>query len=338
MKRKKRLILKNVLLVLSASLLITVMFLNGCGGPKKKTYHVGILSGLEVFATTADGFKIRMKELGYKEGENIIYDFQEVYDDKEKMQKVFDKFVADKVDLIFTYPTEPAIAAKAATLETNIPVVFAMGTIEGNNLIKNIRQPGGNVTGIRYSGPGLFTEYLEILLELAPWVKRVWLTYDPDYPAIPSTLNSLQPAASSAGVTLVKVPVKRETEIEADLSARAKLNDIGIDAILMVPGISHAPASWEAIRKFAAEHKLPIAGGPAAALNQGETVFTYMPDNIEVGKLSALLVDKILKGTPAGTIPVITPEPHLRINYKTAKKLGLKVPEGLLSRAEEIIH
>jgi putative ABC transport system substrate-binding protein len=297
---------------------------------------VGILSGLEVFATTTEGFKAGMAELGYVEGENIVYDVQEVYTGEADMQQTLDKFVADEVDLIFAFPTEPAILAKAATQGTDIPVVFAMGTTEGNDLIESVREPGGNITGVRYSGPDLFVKYLEFLLDLAPDAKRVWLTYDPDYPAIPSTLESLYPAASSAGVTLVEVPVKSIAEIEADLAARDQLSDVGVDGILMVPGISHAPPSWAAISAFAAKHELPIAGGLPVWAAQGETVFSYMPDNIEVGKLATPSVDKIFKGTPAGTIPVITPEPHLQLNYKLAQELGLTVPEGLLSMAMEI--
>jgi putative ABC transport system substrate-binding protein len=319
-------------------LFVVCVLLCGCRGKKQKVYRVGIISGLEVFSSTTDGYIAGLAELGYKEGENIVYDAHEVYTGEASIQKVLDKFVADKVDLIFTFPTEPAMLAKAVTRGTNIPVVFAMGTIEGNDLVESVRQPGGNITGIRYSGPDLFVKYLEFLLELSPNAKRVWLTYDPDYPAIPSTLGALRPAASSVGVTLVELPVKSPAEIAADLKMRDQLSDVGIDGILMVPGISHAPDSWAAISAFSAKHKLPIAGGLPIAVEKGETVFTYMPDNIEVGKLAATQTNKILKGTSAGTIPVVTPEPRLRLNYKLAQELGLNISKGLLNRADEIIR
>ncbi len=319
-------------------LLAAVLLISGCTSPPERVYHIGILSGLEVFATTTDGFKAKMAELGYTEGKNIAYDIQKTDSNSSAEQRILEEFVQDEVDLIFAFPTEPAMAAKEATQGTSIPVVFAMGTTEGNDLIENVRQPGGHITGIRYSGPDLFVRCLEILLDIAPKTKRVWLTYDPDYPAIPSTLESLHQAAPSLGVTLIEVPVKSVTEIEADLATRAKSNDIGIDAILMVPGISHAPPAWSAITAFATEEKLPIAGGPPTAADEGESIFTYMPDNIEVGKLAASLTDKVLKGIPAGTIAVVTPEPHLRINYKTAQELGLNVSEGLLARADKIIR
>ncbi len=330
--------MKLIRQILVLALTVVCMLLAGCGKKTPKVYRIGTLSGLEVFASTTEGFKAGMTELGYKEGKNIVYDSYEEYANDAEMQKVFDKFVTDKVDLIFTFPTEPAMMAKATAREADIPVVFAMGTVERDDLIESIRQPGGNITGVRYSGPGLFVKCLEILLELAPNIKRVWLTYEPAYPAIPSTLESLRLAAASAGITLVEVPVKSVSDIEADLSARDKLENVGTDAILMVPGISHSDGGWAAISKFAAKNKLPIAGGPPTAVDRGETVFTYMPDNIEVGKLAALLADKIFRGTSAGTIPVVTPEPHLRLNYKVAKELGLNVPEGLLSRADEIIR
>jgi putative ABC transport system substrate-binding protein len=213
-----------------------------------------------------------------------------------------------------------------------------MATTEGNDLIKSVREPGGNVTGIRVDTPALFVECFKILMEIAPKAKRIWLTFDPDYPAIPSVLGALRPVAEAAGVTLVEVPVKNVAEIEADLAARSKSADTGVDAVLMMPGISHAPDSFAAITKFCVANKLPIAGGAPIAADNGDSVFTYLWDNLEAGGLAAALADKILNGVQAGTIPLITAEPRLRLNYRLIKSLGLEAPEGLLSRADKVIH
>jgi len=318
-----------------AGVVVMSLLLSGCGTQKPKVYRVGVLA-LEPFAVIVDGFKAKMTELGYMESKNIVYDVQKVSADKAEMQKVLDKFVADKVDLIFTFPTEPALLAKAKTQGTNIPVLFAMGTIAGNDLVKSVRQPGGNITGVRFIGLDLYVKYLEMLRELAPNAKRIGLFYDPTYPAIASTLEALHAAAPSAGVTLVEVHIARVADLEADLQARAKLSDVGFDAMIIMPDlISSSPDGLAALGKFGAEHKLPVVGG--IARNEW-SVLTLIPDDIETGEQAAPLADKIFKGTPAGEVPVVSPEPKLRINYKLAQELGLTVPKGLLKQAVEIIR
>ncbi|MFA5356912.1 MAG: ABC transporter substrate binding protein [Candidatus Omnitrophota bacterium] len=116
--------------------------LSGCS-QKPRIYKVGILSGAGAFSDIKDGFKAGMSELGYIEGKDIIYYVQDSEGDPAVERRALKKFVADKVGLIFVYPTEAALLAKAAVRGTKIPVVFAMGTIEGTGLIENVRYPGG---------------------------------------------------------------------------------------------------------------------------------------------------------------------------------------------------
>jgi putative tryptophan/tyrosine transport system substrate-binding protein len=242
------------------------------------------------------------------------------------------------VDLIFVFPTSASKSAKALTRETNIPVVFTFTTTEGNDLIASVREPGGNITGVRFPGPDLVAKRFELLMQLAPRVKRLWITYDTNYPTAKSSLESLRPVASSSGVTIVEVPAASVADIQADLQARTKSKDIGMDAILIMPELlSQSQEGWAVISKFAADHRLPIAGSEAFEADQG-AVFTYIPDNVEFGRLAAALADKVLKGIPAGTIPVITPESRLRLNYRVAQKLGLKVPQGMLKLANEVVR
>ncbi|MDP3732554.1 MAG: ABC transporter substrate-binding protein, partial [Candidatus Omnitrophota bacterium] len=258
-------------------------------------------------------------------------------DDQTNIQEILKKFLMDKVDLIFVFPLPAAVRAKAAIQGTNIPVVFAICTIEGSNLVKSVRQPGGNITGVRNFGPELVAKRLELLLEIAPNTKRVWVTYDENYPLGQVALNLLRLAAKSLGVELVEVPGSSIADVQADLSARAKAVDIGIDAMMIMSEPISAASAYAFISKFASEHKIPLAGLTNHQVHQG-SLFTFFPSEYKCGQLAASLVDKILTGTPAGTIPVVTPEADLRINYKRAKELGLNVSEGLLSRASEIIH
>ncbi|MBU1998104.1 MAG: ABC transporter substrate-binding protein, partial [Candidatus Omnitrophica bacterium] len=293
----------------------------------------GILSGLDVFANIADGFKAQMTELGYIEGMNIIYDFQKANVDVPAERVILKRFVDSKVDLIFAFPTEPALLAKEATKGTNIPVIFAQGGVEGSGLVQSIAYPGDNITGVRYPGPDVLVRRLEIMHELIPEAKRFYLTYQLDYPTVRLALIAIRPVASVLGVTLVEVPIKTVEDIEADLNARDNLNDVGIDAILIVPeSLSQSPRGFGAIIKFANKHKIPLA---ASNIKSG-AVFSYTSDNIETGRLAASLADKIFKGVPAGTIMVATPTSDLRLNYKLAQELGLNVSKRLMGLAKEV--
>jgi putative ABC transport system substrate-binding protein len=319
-------------------LVVTSAFIDSCAEKKPKVYHVGILSGAETFDNIADGFMEKMTELGYREGKNISYDYQKANFDTVAYKKILKKFITNRVSLIFVFPTEPALMAKTVTREMNIPIVFAMAGIERNDLVESVSYPGGNITGVRYPGPELTVRRLDILIELVPKAKRVYLIYDRNYPNTSMALEGLRPAASSWGITLVEDPVSNIEELTSTLEARSASHDISIDAILLMPDIlNNSLDGFEAILKFANKHKLPIGGGMDFTADLG-ALFSYVPDNAEQGKLAATLANKIFIGTPAGTIMIITPQARLRINYKVIQKLGLKVSEGLLNRADEIIH
>jgi putative ABC transport system substrate-binding protein len=321
-----------------ACITIIALLLNGCA-QKPKVYHVGILTAGENFMAMGDGFKAKMTSLGYIEGQNIIYETRvaSATAGNDEILPLAKELVDAKVDLIFSFPAPPVIAANTATQGTNIPVVFSYYQIEGSNLVKSVREPGGNMTGVRYPGPELMSRRLELLLQIAPQVKRIWIGYDKNGPNTTIALDVLRPAAQKAGVTLVEVPVTKMDELAADLAARETSSDIGIDAIFTMPdSFNVSTEGFAMFSKFAADHKLPLAGGIASQIENG-ALFINGTDSKKLGELAASLADKILKGSQAGTLPVITPEQTLVINYKLAQTLGLTVPDGLLKMADKII-
>ncbi len=317
---------------------VVALLLSGCGAQKPRVYRVGVLSGLDFVANITDGLKTKMTELGYIEGKNIIYDVQKTNFDMDAYKRILKKFVTDKVDVIFVFPTEASLEAKAATQGTSIPVVFAFAQVEGMGLINSVREPGGNITGVRYPGPDLAVKRFEVMRELAPQARRMLIPYQKGYPIVTSQLEALRPVAAAAGITLVELPANNAAELEAALQTRAKSADVGFDAILFVAEpLAVTPDAFAVMGKFAYERKMPIGGALMEAGGYG-SIFGVNVENVAVGKQAAPLIDKIFKGTPAGTIPVVSAESYFQINYKVAQDLGIKVPEGLLRQANEVIR
>lgn len=324
-------------ILLVAFLIPFSVFFSGCAKKTEKVYRVGILSGLDFFASTADGFKEEMAKLGYAEGKNIVYDLQKTNFDMARYRDVLKKFVADKVDLIFVFPTEASQEAKLATQGTDIPVVFSNANTEDTNLVNSIREPGGNITGVRWPGPVLALQRFEIMRKLAPQAKRMWIPYQRDYPIVKSQLEVLRPAFAAAGITLVEIPVDNTEQLKAELDSKAKEFN-NTDAILMIAEpLMTTSGSVDVAGQFADEHAIPF-GGLLMKVGTIETLFGIAPRNIPVGRQAAYLADKVLRGIKAGNIPVVSAEGYFQLNYKAAQELGLKVNEEVLLKADEIIR
>lgn len=325
--------------MLLAWLIVATMLLSGCGAAQEtKVYRVGVLCGFEFFYPAVDGFKAKMAELGYVEGENIVYDVQTTPVDVEAYRSVAEKFVADQVDLIFVFPTEASMEVKAATQGTNIPVIFdlAFTDVEGINLIDSIREPGGNITGVRFPSTEIASKRLQILLELVPDAQEVFVPYFEGYPNVPGQLDAIDTLAESAGVTLVKFGTTNPEDLQAELDRQATSGEL--DAILLLAEpISGNPAFFTLLGKYSYEHKIPV-GGTLISVDGYSTIFGLLPQAYQTGEYAAVMADKIFNGTPAGTIPVITADSLFQIQVAAAQELGVTVPDGLLKQADEIIR
>jgi putative tryptophan/tyrosine transport system substrate-binding protein len=324
-----------------SSLIVVVILmtiLSGCGlSQESKVYRVGILSGYEFFYPAVEGFKAKMAELGYVEGENIVYDVQTAPVDVEAYRTIANKFVNDQVDLIFVFPTEASMEVKAATQGTDIPVIFdlAFTDVKGIDLIESIREPGGNITGVRFPSTEIASKRLQILLELAPDAKQVFVPYFEGYPNVPGQLDAIDTLAANTGVTLVKFGTTSPDELQAELDRQATSGEL--DAILLIAEpVSGTPAFFSVLGKYGYEHKIPI-GGTLISVDGYSTIFGLLPQAYQTGEHAAVMADKIFKGTPAGTIPVVTAESFFQISVDAAQTLDITVPDGLLKQADEII-
>ncbi len=317
--------------------LFIILTIAGCG-LKSKVHHVGILAGTKTLISLKDGFISKLNELGYIEGKNITYDIQELEGDTAGQERIIKKFITDKADLIYVFATDAAVTAKKMTSGTGIPVVFAYATIENTGLVESVRHPGGNITGVRFNGPDIILKEFEILLEIAPDTRRIWIIRDQKYAGGAGTSEALKSAIRKKRLKVIETYIASLEDLRDVLKERGMRKDIGIDAIQTVPDfITLSPAGFSLLSEFALKHRVPISGGTAFSVKLG-SAFTTIPESSEIGALAATLADKIFKGSKAGDIPVITPKTHLRINYKLIRQLGLKVSDSLLSQADEIIR
>ncbi len=327
---------KNLIFLVLGLLFSFLLGASNVGQPK--VYRVGVLSGLDFFAGAVDGFKSQMTELGYIEGENITYDVQNATIDLAAYETILKQFVADDVDLIFVFPTEASILAKQITEGTDIPIIFALAFVEGVNLVDTLEAPGGNITGVRFPGAEVATKRLEILLQLAPEVKNIWVPYLRDYPSVPAQLEAIRLMSAPLGINVIEFATSSPAELQAELDTRAASENVGLDAILLIAEpVAATPDFFGIIAQFAYTHQVPF-GGSYMLLDGYGSIFGLNPDAVSAGEQVAYLADKILQGTPAGTIPVLTADNSLLLNDTVAKSFGITIPEGLLKQADEVIR
>lgn len=328
----------NNFLILPVIFFLTIMCGFSCNAKKsQKIKRIGILISTEKFKDVADGFFHKMKELGYVEDKNISYDFQITDKDQngQMAEKICKKFVEDKVDIIFTITHISTTIAKRITKNTGIPVVFAVAMAEEGKLIEKITKPGNNITGVRFPIPDMAIKRFEFLLKILPETKIVWAMYLDKYPPSIGVLNGLCPYAEKKGVKIVKIPGVNLDEIKAKVK-KLSINGINADAIHILPEpIFHSREGWDFIKTFSIKHNIPIVCiTPDMVKDDG--LFCYTVNNYKMGEKAVPIVNKVLNGQSAGTIPVVSPELFLTINYKRAKELGLTIPDGMLKIATEI--
>lgn len=325
----------------SMSLLLLVflmaLFISSCGAEETKTYRVGVLVGLPFLVDIETGFKEGMAELGYVEGENITYDVQIVDFDIATYQNTLQQFVEDEVDLILVAPTEASIEAKAITEGTGIPVLFTFALIEGMGIVDSVQEPGSNVTGVRYPGPDIAVLRYEMMRDLVPNLERIVIPFQAGYPIVQPQLEALYPVAEADGVTIIEAPVNNAEELDAFFQELAVSDDPNIDAILaIVEPMAVDPGAIAVMVAFGEEFQLPIGGVAYTDLEGYTSMFGVNVRVSEAGSMAAPLADKILQGFDPATMPVVSSDPYIEIDYNMIQQLGLEVPDTLLAIADQV--
>jgi putative ABC transport system substrate-binding protein len=296
-----------------------------------RTYRIGVLGNQS--APPWDAFRQGLRELGYVEGRNATIEARWSQGVTDRLPALAVELVGLQVDVIVASGTQAVRAAKEAT--SSIPIVMTVSSYpERIGLVASLARPGGNVTGLSNVSPELQGKRLQLLKEIAPSVARVALLYNAASPVEPLGLRELLAAAPAAGVIIQPVDVRAPDDLPAALAAVAS----GRAQALMALG---NPANFQGrqlIADFAARGRLPGIFEERLFVEAGG-LMSYAPSFTALFRRAATYVDRILKGARPADLPVEEPTTfELVINLKTAKALGLTIPQSVLIRADELIQ
>jgi putative ABC transport system substrate-binding protein len=279
-----------------------------------------------------------LQEWGWTIGRNARIDYRAR--DAERIRRDAAELVALAPDVILSSGTPSVATLQQAT--RSVPIVFTQVVDPvGSGFVESLARPGGNITGFSVFEYGISGKWLELLKEVAPLellkevaprVTRVAVLRD--FAAGLGQLGAIQSVASSFGVELSPIDVRDAGEIERAVTAFARFPNGG----LIVTGSTPALVHRELITTLAARHRLPAVYAFRYFVTSGGLI-SYGPNSIDPFRRAAAYVDRILKGEKPSDLPVQAPTTHqLAINLKTAKALGLTVPDTLLARADEMIE
>jgi putative ABC transport system substrate-binding protein len=294
-----------------------------------KVYRIGFLRAGEPLKLWLDEFRQGLRELGYVEGQNMVIEFR--IGTLDELPRLAEELVRSKVDVILASASSAGIAAKKAT--ASIPIVFtSLSHPVEIGLIKSLARPGGNITGVTVNAGATIGKRLDLLRELVPTLKQVAVLTHPMHPTDPVQRKEMEEAARALGLQLKPAAVRGPEDFEAAFKAlRGAGGLLNIDTPLFttyrtqfveLTAKSRLPAVW-------ANRTVVEAGG---LMSYG----TYIP---ALFRRAAVYVDKILKGAKPADLPVEQPTKfELVINMKTAKRLGVTVPQSLLLQADLVIE
>jgi putative tryptophan/tyrosine transport system substrate-binding protein len=271
-----------------------------------------------------------LRNLGYVESQNIAIEYRYASGKPERLPELAAELVATRPNVIFVLGGDVAPFARAAT--STIPIVMAVSVDPAQTgLVASLAKPGGNITGVTFVSSDIAAKRLQFLKEAAPRVSRVAVIWNPDH--VDPEYRETQKAAQSMGLQIQSLEVRDAGDFKAAfqsaITARAEAVIVVSSRLMLV--------NRRRIVDFSAEHHVLLVSGWELWAREG-ALFSYGPDLDLITQRSASYVDRILKGAKPADLPVERPTKFdLVINLKTAKTLGLTIPQSLLVSADKVI-
>ena len=324
------------IICLALSAVLFALCLSAEAQQPKKVPRIGILTtGFPAsIAHLLEGFKQRLRELGYVEGKNVVYEIRYGEGKAEQLPVLAAELVSLKVDVIVAIPN-PAIEAVRQATQT-IPIVMPIGSDPvGVGFVASLAQPGGNITGLSAYSPELNGKRLELLKETVPKVSRVALLMSPNVPGNAIDLKETELAARALRLRSQLFEVRGSSDLDNVFKAMTKGR---AEALIVFPGQPTLFMNRKQVVELATKNRLPAMYPLADYVNAGGLI-SYGVNNLDHFRRAATYVDKILKGTKPADIPVEQPMKfEFIINLQAAKQIGVTIPPNVLVRAEKVIR
>jgi putative tryptophan/tyrosine transport system substrate-binding protein len=274
-------------------------------------------------------FPAALHDLGYSEGRNIRFELRSDDGQISRLPELATELARLKVDVIVSWFTPAAIAAKQATRD--IPIVCALcGDMIGTGLVENLARPSGNVTGNSSLTSELGAKAIDLIRQMLPSAHRIGALANAPDPFSKSFLKQIQDAGDSAGTAIEPIMIHSAEELDA---AFAAMETSRVDAVIVQPSLP-----TKRIAELALRYRIP-SGCAFRDFAYDGGLMSYFADEAEMYRNAAVLVDKVLKGVKPAVLPVEQPTRFaLVINLKTAKAFGLAIPHNLLVLADEVIE
>jgi putative ABC transport system substrate-binding protein len=274
-----------------------------------------------------------LRDLGYVEGQNIVFEHRYVDGKVERLSDLAADLVRMKVDVIVARSTPVVQAVKKTT--TTIPVVISVPDSVGSGFVASLARPGGNITGTSSIMPELAGKRLELLREIFPKLSRVAFLAHGGDPSHPRFIKELQDAAESARLQVQPVVVKGPEEFQSAFDSMARER---AGAVIVQPLFAGVLGVAGPIAEIAMKNRLPTISDGLRFADAGGMIY-YGPDQLALWRTIPIYVDKILKGAKPAELPVEQPSKfELMINLKTAKQIGVTIPPNVLARADRVIR
>jgi putative ABC transport system substrate-binding protein len=328
---------RKIIVALGAGALVTpfVSFAQQQG----KIWRIGYLdarrrpAAIETDYADSGAFPLGMRELGYVEGKNMIIEWRFADGKTERLPELAVDLVQSKVDVIVTAGTPATGAAQKAT--TTIPIVMATVVDPvGSGFIKSLPHPGGNITGLANLTPETTVKHLDLLRSLVPKLSRVAVLLNPANLSHATILKNAQVAAQEIGIKILPIEAQTPREIE---NAFAMISRQAAQAVIVARDAIFNQQRVE-IAEQALKYRMPSVFSFRQHAEAGG-LMSYGQSRADSFRRAAVYVDKILKGTKPSELPVEQPTIfELVVNMKTAKALGIKIPNSILVRADRVIE
>ena len=302
----------------------------------QKSHRISGLVADDQFIPAMDGFRKRMAQLGYVEGTNVIYNFQNSKGDQGVLKKLAEVLIHEKPDLIVTSSTTATVTVAKLTEGSDLPVVF-LSAGDPLRVVQSYASSGNNLTGISSSSLDLVDKRMELLKNLAPKAKRVIILVDSAGIGVNHErfAISAQAAAKKLGLLPVLLDVKAKTAEEIRQKLPLIKRSLG-DALFLPPEATVVAAAKD-VAQQAIREKLPHVGPNIETVKRG-MLAAYSSNYYSLGQQGAVLVDKVLKGSRPTDLPIEQPfKLHLVLNVRTAKAIGLDISNDILLQADEVI-